>query len=103
MSAVLDNADALCDAVNDDFGQRFAAATLATDILAPLLDVLHIRRNIAAWSRPRRLRPGMHSLLGMHVRVEPTPLGVVGVIAPWNFPITLALRRPSPLWPQGTA
>lgn len=92
MSAVLDNADALCDAANDDFGQRCAAATLATDILAPLPDVLHIRRNVAAWSRPRRLRPGMHSLLGMHVRVERTPLGVVGVIAPWNFPITLALQ-----------
>ena len=92
MSAVLDNADELCDALNEDFGQRCAAATLATDILAPLPDILHIRRNVAAWSRPRRIRQGMHSLLGMRVRIVPQPLGVVGVIAPWNFPITLALQ-----------
>ena len=92
MSAVLDNADELCDAINSDFGQRCAAATLATDILAPLPDILHIRRNVAAWSRPRRIGRGMHSLLGMRVRIVPQPLGVVGVIAPWNFPITLALQ-----------
>jgi coniferyl-aldehyde dehydrogenase len=92
LAVLLDNSDAFIEAISADFGQRSAAATLGTDILGPLSDVLFIRRKIAAWSRPRRLRPGLHTLLGTRVRVEPRPLGVVGIMAPWNFPLTLALQ-----------
>lgn len=92
LAALLNNADALADAVGADFGQRSATATLGTDLLGPLPDVLYIRRKMAAWSRPRRVRPGLHTLFGVRVRVMPRPLGVVGIMAPWNFPITLSMQ-----------
>lgn len=92
LAVLLSNADSLCAAINADFGQRSPAATLGTDLLGPLPDVLYIRRKLASWSRPRRIRPGWHSLAGIRVRVEPKPLGVVGIMAPWNFPVTLAMQ-----------
>jgi coniferyl-aldehyde dehydrogenase len=78
--------DARVDEVGEDVGQRPATASLAADILGPMGDVCHIRRKLAAWSTPRRVRPGLHTLIGTRVRGEPRPLGVVVIIAPWNFP-----------------
>ncbi len=92
LSAILDNSRAVVEAIGADFGQRSAAATLGTDILGPLSDVLYTRRHVGAWSRPRRVGPGLHSLGGVRAWVEPRPLGVVGIMAPWNFPVTLALQ-----------
>jgi coniferyl-aldehyde dehydrogenase len=92
LAAVLRNADELCQAIAADFGQRSTAATLGTDILGPLPDVLYTRRKIRAWSKPRRVLPGLHSVAGTRATVVPRPLGVVGVMAPWNFPLTLALQ-----------
>jgi coniferyl-aldehyde dehydrogenase len=92
LSAVLSNAEMLCESIAADFGQRSTAATLGTDFLGPLPDILYTRRRIAAWSRPRRVPPGLHTVMGARVKVLPRPLGVVGVMAPWNFPLTLALQ-----------
>ena len=41
--------------------------------------------------KPRRRRVDLMTFPGAHNSVTPQPLGVVGVIVPWNFPITLSV------------
>ena len=88
---VHENEQALVDAVSADYGHRSAHETRLTEI-APVLSALrHTRRHLAGWMRVQRR--GVDRLafgLGRN-RVIPQPLGVVGVIVPWNFPINLSL------------
>ncbi len=86
---VRENRDALVEAVNADYGSRSRHETLFGEIV-PVLDGLrHTRRHLRRWMRPQRR--GIDLLLwpGARNRVVPQPLGVVGMIVPWNFPINL--------------
>ncbi|MBS0377560.1 MAG: coniferyl aldehyde dehydrogenase [Proteobacteria bacterium] len=86
---VRENRDALVAAVNADYGNRSRHETLFGEIV-PVLDGLrHTRRHLRRWMRPQRR--GIDLLLwpGARNRVVPQPLGVVGMIVPWNFPINL--------------
>ena len=88
---VRENKQALVDAVNADYGHRSPHETLITEIGPVLASIRHARRHLRRWMRPQRR--GIDRLvygLGHNV-VIPQPLGVVGVIVPWNFPINLSL------------
>ncbi|WP_211289176.1 aldehyde dehydrogenase family protein [Albidovulum inexpectatum] len=87
---VLTHEQALVDAIGRDFGHRPAADTRILDI-APLLNAIHhARRRLKSWMRPRR-RPVSWLFQPARAWIEPRPLGVVGVVAPWNYPLYLAL------------
>jgi coniferyl-aldehyde dehydrogenase len=86
---ILDNREALVEAVNRDYGSRSRHETLFAEI-GPALDGLrHARQHLRGWMRPQRR--GIDRLLfpGAKNWVLPQPVGVVGVIVPWNFPIFL--------------
>jgi coniferyl-aldehyde dehydrogenase len=84
--------DSLCAAVAEDFGVRSALSTKLFDILPPLNALKYARTHVAAWMRPQRRRSNFpYNLIGARSRVHSVPLGVVGNISPWNFPLTLAL------------
>ncbi len=91
MSLVADNADALVEAINEDFGSRPRAASLLNDVVGFLPDLELTRRGLKAWMKPKRLL-AVSGPLGFPIKVESVPLGVVGVIGPWNFPVALALQ-----------
>jgi coniferyl-aldehyde dehydrogenase len=80
----------IIDAVGADFGHRSAHETLIADLIAVDESIKHARRHLAGWMRPRRVatelmyRPGRNRLLAQ-------PLGVVGVVAPWNYPYQLSM------------
>ena len=81
---------ALAQAVAEDFGLRGERLTQVADGLV-LASVLHdLRRNLARWSRPRRVRTPLH-LQPARAWVQRQPLGVVGIIGPWNYPLQLTL------------
>jgi len=81
------NKDALVDALNADYGCRSRQQSLLADILAPIESLRFNREHLDAWmAGPEALEP----FPGAKARVEYQPLGVVGVISPWNFPIVLA-------------
>jgi len=92
MAALLSSTEELADAVGLDFGNRPRAATLAGEIAMCINDIVGFRRNVGRWMKSRRPQPLYFRLAGIRAWVEPSPLGVVGVIAPWNFPIALALQ-----------
>jgi len=90
MALVLDNAGEFVDAMAADYGTRPAAASLGTELLGIVPVVEHTRRHLHRWMRPRNLlRPAR--LAGLRAEVVPSPLGVVGVIGPWNFPLNLVV------------
>jgi coniferyl-aldehyde dehydrogenase len=49
------------------------------------------RNKLARWMKPEKRSSGPLAMVGARARIEWQPLGVVGVIAPWNFPVSLAL------------
>ncbi|MCD7107479.1 coniferyl aldehyde dehydrogenase [Rhizobium sp. DKSPLA3] len=89
---IRDNAKTFCAALSQDFGHRSLAQSMLTDIAVPIGALDHAAKNLRAWSRPeRRPLPFPLALLGARAHVEYQPKGVVGIIAPWNFPINLIM------------
>jgi coniferyl-aldehyde dehydrogenase len=88
---VRENKQALADAVSADYGHRSLHETLLTEIGPLLAGIRHTLAHLRRWMQPQRR--GIDRLaygLGSN-RVIPQPLGVVGVIVPWNFPVNLSL------------
>ncbi|QIZ75647.1 coniferyl aldehyde dehydrogenase [Ferrimonas lipolytica] len=82
--------DRIVNAINTDFGQRAKYDTLFTDIV-PSLNLIHYsRKNLKKWMKPSRRSPGL-MLAPSKVEVRYQPLGVIGIMVPWNFPIYLAM------------
>ena len=92
IAMVSENADALCDALSEDFGHRSREQSMMTDIAASVAALNHARKHLSRWMKADR-RPVQFplGLLGARGRVEYQPKGVVGVIAPWNFPVNLVM------------
>jgi len=92
IDVLLTHQDALCDAVEHDFGRRSATNTRLFDILPPLNALKYARDHLSSWMRPRRRRSNFpYNLIGARSEIHYIPLGVVGNLSPWNFPLTLAL------------
>ena len=87
---VRDNVDALCQAVDRDFGGRSSAETRLLEIFPALEAIAHARRNVGRWMRPRGARTNFWFLPGRS-RIVPQPLGIVGIVVPWNYPIYRAV------------
>lgn len=85
-----ENEAALSDAVGEDFGVRGRRLTQLADGL--VLDGLlaDLRRNMARWSRARRVPTPLYLRPG-RAFIQRQPLGVVGIISPWNYPLQLSL------------
>ncbi|MEQ8801462.1 MAG: coniferyl aldehyde dehydrogenase, partial [Haliea sp.] len=90
IDVVLKYQDRIVAALDADFGCRARQVSLLTDVAASVTPMKHARKHLRKWMRPRR-RPTMFplNLLGGRSRIEYQPLGVVGVISPWNFPVNL--------------
>jgi len=83
-------ADRFTEALNADFTCRPREVTLLTDVGAGIAPMKHAIKNVRKWMKPEK-RPTMFplGLLGAKARIEYQPMGVVGVIAPWNFPVNM--------------
>ena len=84
-----DGQNLLSDAVAIDFGHRSQAETKLLEIFPSLEAVRHALRHGASWMRDES-RPTSLWFLPGRSRVVHQPLGVVGIIAPWNYPLQLA-------------
>jgi len=82
--------DEMAVAVSDDFGHRSTHESLLADGMTVLAELDHMIRNLRRWMRPQRRSVGWR-LWPARAQVRHVPLGVVGVIAPWNYPVNLSL------------
>ncbi|WP_409437836.1 aldehyde dehydrogenase family protein [Mycobacterium sp. SMC-14] len=90
LAMVLENVDAFTEAMAQDFGTRSRAASLATEMIGIVPVVEHTRSHVRQWMRPGKLLRAAR-LVGLRAEVQPSPLGVVGIIGPWNFPLQLVV------------
>ena len=81
---------AIVEAISADFGHRSRHETELADIFLVLSGIRHTRRHLRRWMRPRRVRTPLH-MLPARSELIPQPLGIVGVISPWNYPFQLAM------------
>lgn len=89
---ITDHADAFCDALSEDFGHRSREQSMLTDIAASVAPIRHALKSVDRWmQRDKRAVQFPLGLLGARAWVEYQPKGVVGVIAPWNFPVNLVM------------
>jgi coniferyl-aldehyde dehydrogenase len=83
--------DRILDALNEDFGGRPHLQSLFSDVISTVMEVKETRKQVRRWMKPeKRKAPLPMRLVGGRAEVQFQPLGVVGNIAPWNFPIALA-------------
>ncbi len=87
---ILDHQEAICDAISADYGHRSRHETLLMELMPVISDIQVTLKHLGSWMRPQK-RAIDRKIFGLASnRVIPQPLGVVGVIVPWNFPINLS-------------
>ncbi|MDA1098894.1 MAG: coniferyl aldehyde dehydrogenase [Proteobacteria bacterium] len=87
---VKEKQNAIITAVDADFGGRSREETLLAEIFTTLSSIHHAKAQLAKWMRPRRRAMDL-AFKPARARLLPQPLGVVGIISPWNYPLFLAL------------
>jgi coniferyl-aldehyde dehydrogenase len=77
-------------AVDRDFGHRSAHETRLAELCAVAAEARHAIRHLSRWMKTRQVRTPLR-LAPATACIVPQPLGVVGVMSPWNYPVQLAL------------
>ncbi len=77
-------------AMSHDFGRRSRHESLLTDGMTVLSEIDHMRSHLQRWMRPTKAAADV-LFFPARAEIRYQPLGVVGVIAPWNYPVNLAL------------
>ncbi|MGY2286168.1 coniferyl aldehyde dehydrogenase [Pseudomonas gingeri] len=85
-----DERQALVEAISHDFGNRSADETLLAELMPSLHALHYARRHLKGWMKPARRKVGL-AFQPASAKVVYQPLGVVGVIVPWNYPLFLAI------------
>ena len=89
-SSLLKHEQEIYDALKKDYGYRSEFDTLIADILPSVASINYALKNLKKWMKPSKRHAGL-LLSPSSVKVHYQPLGVVGIITPWNFPFFLAL------------
>ncbi len=82
--------DDMAAAVSADFGHRSTHESLLADGMTVLAELDHMIANLRRWMKPQRRGVGWR-LWPARAHVRHVPLGVVGVIGPWNYPVNISL------------
>jgi coniferyl-aldehyde dehydrogenase len=84
------HADSIADAISADFGNRSRFETDLLETMVLVSAIRHARKNVKWWMQPSYREVGINFWPGA-AWVRPEPLGVVGIVSPWNYPLQLAL------------
>jgi coniferyl-aldehyde dehydrogenase len=88
--AIKDSADRIADVISADFGNRSRHESLLAEVFATRAAIRHSLRHLARWIRPKRI-PISFELQRGRARILFQPVGIVGIISPWNYPFQLAI------------
>ncbi|WP_286240201.1 coniferyl aldehyde dehydrogenase [Neptuniibacter halophilus] len=87
---LVENQDAICAAVNADYGNRCAQETRLLEIAQLTSTIAYHKKHLKSWMKPQKRHVGL-TFMGAKNQVIPQPKGVVGVVSPWNYPLGLAI------------
>lgn len=88
--AILARQEEFVAALNADFGHRATQETVLLDLGSTVDTIKYLHRNLRRWMRAERRSVAMVFFPGSN-RVVYQPLGVIGIVSPWNYPVSLAL------------
>jgi coniferyl-aldehyde dehydrogenase len=90
IALLVDNKEAICEAVDRDFGCRSKYVTLMTDIMNSVGSLKFVKKNLKKWMKPEKRSPFMPmNFLGAKAQIRHQPKGVVGIMTPWNVPVNM--------------
>src|SRR5260221_1582065 len=89
-SAIRANTERIAQVISADFGNRSKHETLLAEVFTTLSGIRHASRHLAKWMRPKRVSVGIE-FMPARARILYQPVGVVGIISPWNYPFQLAM------------
>ena len=84
------NQHAIAEAISKDFGHRAQQETQLAELFLCIDGIRYIRKHLKKWMRPQKRSTSIW-LLGSGNKVIPQPLGVVGIVVPWNYPLFLCI------------
>jgi coniferyl-aldehyde dehydrogenase len=87
---LVENADAIADAINRDFGHRCAEESLMLELFTCVDGIRGTVKKVKKWMRPQRRHVSILFATASN-RVIPMPKGVVGIVSPWNYPLFLTV------------
>lgn len=89
-SLILDNQNALVESLHADFGQRSSDDSLIGDILTTVAGINYSIQRLKKWMKPKRKHIGI-LFQPASGQVMCQPLGIIGIIVPWNYPVFLSI------------
>jgi len=98
---ISENREAIIDAINRDYGSRSRHETLFAEIITATDGIIDSIKHLKRWMRVQRRKVDQTMYPGGKARVIPQPLGVVGLIIPWNFPINLTFSQLAAVFAAG--
>ena len=96
-----DNLEQIVDAINTDYGNRSRHETLFAEVISVTDGINDSIKNLKKWMKVQKRHVDKAMFFGAKNRVMPQPLGVVGLIIPWNFPINLCFSQLSAVFSAG--
>lgn len=89
-AVLVENETAFVQAISEDYGTRVPGETRMAELMPLRLALRHTRRHLRRWMRPKR-RAVEWVFWPATAKVVPQPLGVVGIMSPWNYPLFLSI------------
>jgi coniferyl-aldehyde dehydrogenase len=92
IASVIEHEMRIIEACTADFGHRSPDASRWAEVAFFLEGAKYCRKHLTRWMKPEKRSPMFPlGLLGARAEVRYQPVGVVGIVSPWNFPVYLAL------------
>ena len=102
LKAMINNhREAIVEALNRDYGNRSRHETLLAEIITATDDINSSIKHLNQWTKVQKRKVDHSMYFGAKNRLIPQPLGVIGVIVPWNFPINLMFSQLSAVFAAG--
>lgn len=98
---VAENSDAIIAAISKDYGNRSSFESKFAEIVTGLDTINHTIKHLKRWMKPQKRSIDWTMYFGAKNRLIPQPLGVVGLIIPWNFPINLTFSQLTAVFAAG--
>ncbi|MBT3071785.1 coniferyl aldehyde dehydrogenase [Rhodomicrobium sp. Az07] len=90
IAAIKENVDAIATAISADFGSRSKQESIVADTWPVVAGARNAAKHLPGWMKPKSVGVGIELLPGRG-RILYQPLGVVGIVSPWNYPFQLAI------------
>ena len=93
IALLVDHREALGAAMSEDFGHRSQVVNDFADIMGSVKSLKYAKKNLGKWMKPERRGVDFPlGLFGARGHVHHVPKGVVGIMAPWNFPVAMVFQ-----------